>query len=60
MNAFDVLNKHGAIYGYSATATRKNNELIVSDEFVDLMISKGCFVGWYFNYIPIGKEPNLI
>lgn len=59
MNAFDVLNKHGAIYGYSATATRKNNELIVSDEFVDLMISKGCFVGWYFNYIPIGKEPNL-
>ncbi|MCL4378352.1 MAG: radical SAM protein [Actinobacteria bacterium] len=59
MNSFDILRKHGVIYGFSVTATRKNNELVVSDEFIDLMIKKGIFVGWYFNYIPIGKEPNM-
>jgi len=59
MNTFDLLKKHGIIYGFSVTATRKNNELVVSDEFIDLLIKKGVFVGWFFNYIPIGKEPNM-
>jgi MoaA/NifB/PqqE/SkfB family radical SAM enzyme len=59
MNAYDILKKHGVIYGFSVTATRQNNELVVSDEFIDLMVKKGIFVGWYFNYIPIGKEPDL-
>jgi len=59
MAAMDALRENGVLFGYSATATRENNELIVSDEFVDFFVSKGCFVGWYFNYIPIGREPNL-
>jgi len=59
MNAYDVLKKHGVIYGFSITATRENNELIVSDEFIDMLEEKGVFVGWYFNYVPIGKEPNM-
>ena len=59
MNAYDVLRKHGVIYGFSITATSKNSELIVSDEFIDLLVEKGVFVGWYFNYIPIGKEPDM-
>ncbi len=59
MNAMDALKDNGVLFGFSVTATRDNNELIVSDEFVDLLIEKGAFVGWYFNYIPIGKEPNL-
>ena len=59
MNSFDLLKKHGVIFGVSLTATRENNEIIVSDEFIDLVISKGAFIAWYFNYIPIGKEPNI-
>ena len=59
MNAMDALNRNGVLFGYSVTATRENNDLVVSDEFVDFFVSKGCFVGWYFNYIPIGREPNL-
>jgi MoaA/NifB/PqqE/SkfB family radical SAM enzyme len=58
-NAMDALNRNGVLFGYSVTATRENNDLVVSDEFVDFFVSKGCFVGWYFNYIPIGREPNL-
>lgn len=59
MRAMDSLRENGVLFGFSVTATRYNNELIVSDEFIDLFIDKGCFVGWYFNYIPIGKEPDL-
>jgi len=58
-DAMDRLRERGVIFGFSATATRENNEFIVSDEFVDYYIDKGIYIGWYFNYIPIGKEPNL-
>jgi len=59
MNAFDTLKKHGVMYGFSVTATKSNNELVVSEEFINMLIDKGVFIGWYFNYIPIGKEPNM-
>jgi MoaA/NifB/PqqE/SkfB family radical SAM enzyme len=58
-DAMDRLRERGVIFGFSATATRDNNEFIVSDEFVDYYIEKGIYIGWYFNYIPIGKAPNL-
>jgi MoaA/NifB/PqqE/SkfB family radical SAM enzyme len=57
--AMDNLNEEGVIFGFSATATRQNNELISSDEFVDFYMNKGCFIGWYFNYVPIGRKPAL-
>jgi len=58
-DAMDRLRERGVIFGFSATATRENNEFIVSDEFVDYYLDKGVFLGWYFNYIPIGKEPCM-
>lgn len=58
-HAMDLLREKGVIFGFSATATRQNNEFIVSDEFVNYYIEKGIYIGWYFNYIPIGKEPDL-
>ena len=57
--AMDALKRYGAVFAYSATATRDNNEFIVSDEFVDFYVEKGCSVGWYFHYMPVGKEPCL-
>ncbi len=59
MKAMDLLNENGVLFGFSVTATRANNELVVSDEFVDLFVEKGAFIGWYFNYIPIGKSPDM-
>ncbi|HUT65099.1 MAG TPA: radical SAM protein, partial [Spirochaetota bacterium] len=58
-DAMDLLREKGVIFGFSATATRENNEFIVSDEFVDYYIEKGIYIGWYFNYIPIGKQPDM-
>ena len=59
MAAMDALKRYGAVFAFSATATRENNEFIVSDEFVDFFIEKGCSIGWYFHYMPVGKKPCL-
>lgn len=57
--AMDRLHERGILFGFSATATRQNNELIVSEDFIDFYASKGCFIGWYFQYIPIGRSPSF-
>jgi MoaA/NifB/PqqE/SkfB family radical SAM enzyme len=59
VRAMDMLREQGVLFGFSATATRSNNEFIVTDEFVDFYQAKGCLIGWYFNYIPIGRQPDL-
>ena len=59
IRAMESLREHGVIFGFSATATQANNELVVSDEFVEFCERQGCFIGWYFNYVPIGRMPNL-
>ena len=59
MKSMELLRKYGVLFGFSATATRENNELISSEKFIDFYIEQGCFIGWYFNYIPIGKAPVL-
>ncbi|MFH1993087.1 MAG: radical SAM protein [Pseudomonadota bacterium] len=59
MKAMDLLREAKILFGFSATLTRKNTELLSSDRFVDLMIEKGCILGWYFMYMPIGREPDL-
>lgn len=59
MQAMDNLRKHGVLFGFSATPTRYNSELLASDEFVDFYINKGCKFGWYFQYIPIGLKPDV-
>jgi len=48
-----------ALFGFSATVTRHNVDLLSSSEFVDTMIDRGCSFGWYFIYIPIGRKPQL-
>ncbi len=58
-DAMGRLKDAGALFGFSATVTRHNADLLSSDEFVDTMIDRGCAFGWYFIYIPIGREPQL-
>ncbi len=58
VSAMNYMKDNGMLFGFSATATRSNNDTIVSDEFIDFYIKQGCFLGWYFNYIPIGRKPD--
>ena len=59
MNAMRLLKENGVLFGFSSTQTRENSDLITSDAFIDHMVDMGCTVGWYFTYVPIGRNPNL-
>ncbi|MFH1358489.1 MAG: radical SAM protein [archaeon] len=59
MKAMDLLKENKIPFGFSTTVTSKNAELICSDKFIDFMIKKGAYLGWFFLYMPIGSEPNL-
>ncbi len=59
MEAMDTLRRHGVLFGFSATGTRHNVETIMSEKFIEKMIDKGCLYGWYFQYIPVGREPDM-
>jgi MoaA/NifB/PqqE/SkfB family radical SAM enzyme len=59
MAAMDGLKEAGVVFGFSATATRYNADVIVDDKFVDTMIEKGATLGWYFSYVPIGRKPDI-
>ncbi len=57
--AMENLRREGVLFGFSATVVQANNDLVSSPEFVDYYADKGAFLGWYFNYIPIGRQPDL-
>ncbi|MBN2564464.1 MAG: radical SAM protein [Candidatus Eisenbacteria bacterium] len=57
--AMDHLREAGVLFGTSFTETRENMEEIASDEIIDLLVDKGALVAWYFQYIPIGREPHV-
>ncbi len=59
MEVMDGLREEGVAFGFSCTATRQNVELVSSDEFVEFYREKGCILGWYFTYIPIGRKPDV-
>ncbi|MDY5647232.1 MAG: radical SAM protein [Lachnospiraceae bacterium] len=56
MNAMDLLKVSGQIFGTSICYTSKNIETVTSDEFLDMIIEKGCRFTWYFHYMPVGND----
>jgi len=59
MLAMDRCRKASVPFGYSVTETHQNVDEVTSDAFVDHMIDKGAKIAWYFQYIPIGRTPDL-
>jgi len=57
--AMGQLRNEGVLFGFSATPMRHNNDLLVSDDFVQFYENLGCFLGWYFSYMPVGRDPDL-
>jgi MoaA/NifB/PqqE/SkfB family radical SAM enzyme len=58
--AFDYMREEGVCFGFSCTLTKYNLDSITSPEFIDFVERKGCTIGWYFTYIPIGRDPDLL
>lgn len=59
MKAMDELRQRGIPFGFSLTHTQRNDHVFRSDDFIDLMIEKGAYLGWVFQYIPIDEDPDL-
>ena len=60
MQAMDYLKEEGVLFGISVTPCRHNAELLLSDEFLKFYLEeKGAFYAWYFQYMPIGRNPTL-
>ena len=59
MKAMDLLKKYGLIFGTSICYTSKNISTVTSDEFLDMIIEKGCRFTWYFHYLPVGNDASV-
>jgi MoaA/NifB/PqqE/SkfB family radical SAM enzyme len=59
VRAMREMKEAGMVFGFSATPMRHNNELLVSDDFVEFYMNLGCLVGWYFSYMPVGRSPDV-
>ena len=47
------------LFGYSATVTRHNWQMLLSDEFVDPLVARGAAISWHFLYMPVGGAPDV-
>lgn len=59
MKSMDLLKKYGLLFGTSICYTSKNIETVTSDEFLDMIIDKGCRFTWYFHYMPVGNDASV-
>lgn len=59
METMDRLREAGLFFGFSGTATRLNADIFLQDEFFDHLIEKGCTYGWFFMFVPVGKDNTL-
>ena len=57
-NAMENLKRAGVFFGLSATPTRLNSDVLAQDDFLDYYMDRGALFGWFFNYIPVGREPD--
>ncbi|OAA86668.1 radical SAM protein [Clostridium ljungdahlii] len=59
MQAMDLLKERGVLFGVSTATSRYNIDTVTSSEFIDMLIEKGAKMGWYFLFMPVGKEPDV-
>ena len=58
MHAMDTMKKHKLLFGTSVCYTSSNYKTVTSDEFLDMIISKGVKYTWYFHYMPVGNDAS--
>jgi MoaA/NifB/PqqE/SkfB family radical SAM enzyme len=59
VKSMETLRERKVPFGFSVTVTKENVDEVSSEEFVDFMDKKGALLGWYFMYVPIGRNPNF-
>ena len=59
MHAMDLLKDYGLVFGTSICYTSQNIESVTSDEFIQMLVEKGCRYSLYFHYMPVGNDASL-
>ncbi|MDO4337824.1 MAG: radical SAM protein [Eubacteriales bacterium] len=59
MQAMSLLKSYGLVFGTSICYTRQNIESVTSDEFIQMIIEKGCRYSLYFHYMPVGNDASV-
>lgn len=59
LTAMGHLRRNGVLFGISVTATRYNLEVVTDDAFAEFFLDRGVIFGWYFMFMPVGKDPML-
>jgi MoaA/NifB/PqqE/SkfB family radical SAM enzyme len=54
MQAMGYLRDERVLFGFSATVAAGNWAALIGDEFVSDMIGRGCALGFYTEYVPVG------
>ena len=52
--AMDLMHANHIPFGVSICYTSVNYLTVTSDDFLDMLIDKGCVFAWYFHYMPVG------
>ena len=59
LSAMSNLRKNGVLFGMSVTVTKHNMETVTDEKFAEFFMAKGVLFGWYFMFMPVGKDPML-
>ena len=54
--AMDLMHQNHIPFGVSICYTSQNYMTVTSDDFLDMLIDKGCVFAWYFHYMPVGAN----
>lgn len=58
LSAMDLMHSKRIPFGVSICYTSRNYLTVTSDEFLDMLIEKGCIFAWYFHYMPVGVNAS--
>ena len=53
------LREQGVLFGISVTVTRQNFEVITDEKLMEHFLELGAIFGWFFQFMPVGKDPML-
>lgn len=60
LKSMSLMKEAGAPFGISATVNRYNHNDLLTDEFLDFFFNEqGSFYGFYFQYLPIGRNASF-
>ena len=59
VRAMDLLHEHDVAFGFSACYHADNADEVSGDAFLDFLREKGCWTGWMFTYVPVGRDADL-